>query len=157
MMLFLGAGGYVGGFVAHAHKVKGVPLSKEALPHPEFWLQLKSLVMDGASLQCPCSFLLPFLFDPPVGRTCFVTGVEFTKLRLREQQGYATVPSVPEDSGEDSKKADVKEPPKAPGAGMVEERDESVHPSKAPIRVVVKPLGAQEAGGASSEDEELGK
>ena len=49
MMLFLGAGGYVGGFVAHAHKVKGVPLSKEALPHPEFWLQLKSLVMDGAS------------------------------------------------------------------------------------------------------------
>ena len=55
-MLFLGAGGYVGGFVAHAHKVKGVPLSKEALPHPEFWLQLKSLVMDGASLQCSCSF-----------------------------------------------------------------------------------------------------
>jgi hypothetical protein len=55
-MLFVGAGGYVGGFVAHAHKVKGVPLSKEALPHPEFWLQLKSLVMDGASLQCSCSF-----------------------------------------------------------------------------------------------------
>ena len=46
-MVLLGAVAYVGGFVAHAHKVKGVPLTRAALPHPEFWLQLKSLVMDG--------------------------------------------------------------------------------------------------------------
>ena len=48
LVMLLGAVAYVGGFVAHAHKVKGVPLSRAALPHPEFWLQLKSLVMDGA-------------------------------------------------------------------------------------------------------------
>lgn len=47
LMVFLGASGYIGGFVLYAHKVKGVPLSKAALPHPEFWLQFRSLVTDG--------------------------------------------------------------------------------------------------------------
>jgi hypothetical protein len=42
----LGAGGYVGGFIGFNMKTKGLS-GKEALPHQEFWLELKALVQDG--------------------------------------------------------------------------------------------------------------
>lgn len=91
--------------------------------------------------------------------------MEFTKLRIREQQGYTALPSSgPDDSGDDTKDLSVQlsveseKTQEKTSNGVFEERDESVHPSKAPIRVVVKPSDAEEAGGASSdrnEDEEL--
>lgn len=47
LLLCLGAGGYVGGFALHSHKVKGTPLGREALPHPAFWAEVRSLLEDG--------------------------------------------------------------------------------------------------------------
>jgi hypothetical protein len=44
----LAAASYVGGFVAHAHKVQGKPLDVSALPHRDFWREVHSLVLDGA-------------------------------------------------------------------------------------------------------------
>ena len=38
-------------------------------------------------------------------------------------------------------------------SGLVEKRDDSMHPSKAPIRVTVEPSDAQRAESVSSEDE----
>ena len=48
LLLCLGVLGYVGGFAAHAHKVKGQPLGKQLLlPHRAFWAEAQSLVRDG--------------------------------------------------------------------------------------------------------------
>jgi hypothetical protein len=49
LLLGLGVGGYVGGFAVHAHKVQGRPLDASALPHPEFWAEVRSLVEDGVA------------------------------------------------------------------------------------------------------------
>jgi hypothetical protein len=46
---FVGVGGYVGGFALHSHKVGGIALGKESLPHPAFWTEVRSLVEDGVS------------------------------------------------------------------------------------------------------------
>ena len=47
LTVFLCTLGYVGGFAGYNHKVKGVPLSQEALPHQEQWMAIRSLVEDG--------------------------------------------------------------------------------------------------------------
>lgn len=49
LLCCLGAGGYVGGFVVHAHKVQGRPLDMSALPHLEFWSEVRSLIEDGVA------------------------------------------------------------------------------------------------------------
>jgi hypothetical protein len=36
-------------FAADNHKVKGQPLDKSSLPHQTFWLEVSSLVKDGAA------------------------------------------------------------------------------------------------------------
>jgi hypothetical protein len=47
MLFCLGTAGYVGGFVVYAHKVHGRPIDASALPHPEFWVEVRSLIEDG--------------------------------------------------------------------------------------------------------------
>ena len=47
-MLIVGSAGYVGGFVFHAMKTKGLS-GKAALPHPEFWGSVHGLVSDGVT------------------------------------------------------------------------------------------------------------
>lgn len=143
LTLCVGSVLYVGGGVAYNHKTLGQPLGVDALPHRSFWTAAHGLVVDGT-----------------------VFFMENAKREIAKQRGvdYQPLPdtSVPTvDSGDGSESAPVKpnvEPVKTPGEGLVEHRDDSVHPSKAPIRVVAKPLAAQEDPdpfGKSSDDEEL--
>ena len=134
LFLMLGSSAYVGGSILYSHKVQGQPLTPLQLPHREFWMEVKSLVEDGVSLT-----------------------KAYVEQRTGQRGDYAPVPEsekpLPGTDDESPSTTPTKATP-APKGAVVEERDESVHPSKAKIKVVLSELSPTTEENAS-DDEEL--
>ena len=134
LFLMLGSSAYVGGSILYSHKVQGQPLTPLRLPHREFWMEVKSLVEDGVALT-------KAYVEKHVGRRGDYAPVAESE-NLLPGDNHESLSNTPT------------QPSPAPKGTVVEERDESVHPSKAKIKVVLSPATEQTLQEENTSDDE---
>lgn len=175
LLLLLGTCGYLGGSIAYGHKVQGQPLAL-TLPHREFWMEIKSLVEDGVAFSKSRALqasggggggsggayeAVPDSEEPASSAAA----------ASKKNQAAASAAEGAAGASAGSSSVAAAATGGSKGGVITEKRDESVHPSKAKISVVLGAATAAasetttaaaaastddagEGGGSSSEDDD---